>query len=246
MEILVKAQMEMSSIIAERKLLASLTRNLPYYRDYVYKKGDQELIYSEKQKEWIGPFIVTDQKERMIWAKQPDKEKIVIFNSFQCEPFFTHTYFQKKNPLQNAFGQFKSNECPRTPLFLVNITEVVIPGDPREQKFDEAKNEEPESLVKRGTWKVVCKEEVVENAKIVNGRSFLAIKGERTKNEIWKAQFVVRGHKDKIKQSLPHYIPVARHHSIKLLVGLASKIGFRIFSSDVTQAYIQSTKPLIR
>lgn len=62
MEILTNAQIEMNSIVAERKLLAALIRNVPYYGDYVYKKGDQVIIYSGKQKEWIGPFIITDQK----------------------------------------------------------------------------------------------------------------------------------------------------------------------------------------
>lgn len=65
-------------------------------------------------------------------------------------------------------------------------------------------------------------------------------------NEIWKARFVVQGHRYNIKKSLVHDFSVVIQHSMKLTVGLASILDFRLFSSAVMQAYIQSREPLIR
>lgn len=50
MEILPKSQKEMNSIIAERRILAALTRNVRPASDRVYRLGDEFLVFSEKKK----------------------------------------------------------------------------------------------------------------------------------------------------------------------------------------------------
>ena len=68
------------------------------------------------------------------------------------------------------------------------ITEVIETHDPRAWKFDKAKSKEIEGLIKRGTWKIVCREEVPEGATILSGQIILSIKDEGTKRDIWKAR----------------------------------------------------------
>ena len=101
-------------------------------------------------------------------------------------------------------------------------------------------------MIEKGTSKIVCKSEAPKNANILGGRFFLAIKDEGTNEEVWKAQFVVQGYRDKLKTSLVHDTATPRQHSTRVLIGLAAICGFRLFSTDVTQAYLQSTENLMR
>ena len=78
------------------------------------------------------------------------------------------------------------------------------------------------------------------------GRFVLAIKDEGTDKEVWKARFIVQGYRDKLKTSLVHDTSTARQYSIRILTGLAAIFGFRLFSTDVTQAHLQSAENLMR
>jgi Reverse transcriptase (RNA-dependent DNA polymerase) len=101
-------------------------------------------------------------------------------------------------------------------------------------------------LIDRGTWRVVAKEEVSDNANILGGRFVFAIKDEGTDKEVWKARFVVQGYRDHLKTSLVHDTATSRQHSSRVLVGLAAIFGVNLFSTDVTQAYLQSAEKLLR
>ena len=57
-EALIKAHMETNSIVAERRFLAALTRNIPPAGKYTYTLGEEVLVYSESKKEWFGNRIV--------------------------------------------------------------------------------------------------------------------------------------------------------------------------------------------
>ena len=147
----------------------------------------------------------------------------------------------------NALNQFRSEAGQKKPKpYQVLLTEVLKPGDPREALFDEAKKKEIQGLVEKGTWKVILKSEMSPNPNILGGRFVLAIKDAGTDKEKWKARFVVQGHRDKYKTSLVHDSPTARQHSTRIIVGLAAIFGFRLFSTDVTQAYLQSSTDLLR
>jgi hypothetical protein len=87
-------------------------------------------------------------------------------------------------------------------MYRAFIKEIIKPGDPQTEKFDEAKRKEIQGLIDRGTWRVVAKEKVSHNANILGGRFVLAIKDEGTDKEVWKARFVVQGYRDHLKTSL--------------------------------------------
>ena len=56
----------MNSIIAERRVRTALSKEVPPAADIVYQIGEELLFHSEKEKEWIGPFIFTGISGRMI------------------------------------------------------------------------------------------------------------------------------------------------------------------------------------
>ena len=101
-------------------------------------------------------------------------------------------------------------------------------------------------MIENGTWKLVCKSEVPKNVNNLGGRFVLAIKDEGTKDEVWRARFVVQGYRDKLKTSLVHDTATPTQRSTRIFIGLAAICGFRLFSTDVTQAYLQSAEKRMR
>ena len=98
----------------------------------------------------------------------------------------------------------------------------------------------------KGTWKVVLKEEIPGNSNVLNGRFVLVIKNKGTNEEIYKARFVVQGHRDREKHFLVHDSPNLRQSSTRLLVAIAAIFGFRRWIHDVRQAYLQPSEKLMR
>lgn len=54
----------------------------------------------------------------------------------------------------------------------------------------------------------------------------------------------VQGYKDKMSKILAHDELTARHHFVRTLIGFASIFGFRLFSTEITHAYLQSAEIL--
>lgn len=175
----------MNSIVAERKIHAALTRNVPPAAHRTYKIGEEVLVYNDKNKKWEGLYIVIDCTGRTVTIRSIDGTSRRMFNAFQITPYF--------RDYQENFYSLKSMSDDNE-LLSVFITEVIETNDPRASKFDKAKQKEIEGLLKRKTWKIVCRGEVSDNANILIGRFVLAIKDVSTDKEIWKAGFVVQGH----------------------------------------------------
>ena len=58
----------------------------------------------------------------------------------------------------------------------VFFTEIICERDPQVKQFDEAKRNEIPGLIKRGTFKIVLREEIGDNPNIIASRFVLAIK----------------------------------------------------------------------
>jgi hypothetical protein len=90
------------------------------------------------------------------------------------------------------------------------------------------------------------RDEMPAGANMMDGHFVLAIKNASTNEEMFKARFVVKGYRDKLKKRLVHDATTSRISSARLLVGLAALFGFRLFSVDVTKTYLQSAFKLMR
>ena len=101
----------------------------------------------------------------------------------------------------------------------------------------DAIQKEIEGLLKRGTFKIVVREEIPRNLNILDGRFILVIKNPNTREEIYKARFVVQGHRDRDKAFLVHASPNLRQESVRPLFAIASIMGFSVWNQDTSQAY---------
>lgn len=122
--------------------------------------------------------------------------------------------------------------------------EIVVSYDPWSRQFENAIKAEIVGVEKESTWKIVSKSNIFKSETVLGGTFELAIKNSGTTYEALKARFIVQGYKDAMKSSLVHNVYVARQYSTKLIVSLAVIFNFRLFSTSVNQAYLQSTEKL--
>jgi Reverse transcriptase (RNA-dependent DNA polymerase) len=85
-----------------------------------------------------------------------------------------------------------------------------------------------------------------ENPNIIGGRFVLAIKDSGTSKEICKARYFVQGFRNNKMTNLFHDASKSKQQSKNLLIGLAAIFGYRIVSTNVTQAYVQSAELLMK
>ena len=70
------------------------------------------------------------------------------------------------------------------------------------------------------------------------------VKNAKSDNPIYKARLVMQGHRDPLKGKMVTEAPTLRTFSTRLIACLASSYSWKIFSRDVTSAFLQSDKIL--
>lgn len=162
-----------------------MQKRILQYADHLFRIGDKALVYSEKYDKWIDPYTVIYVDERMLTERILDGTHKYLFNSFQLKSYFETCDVQ--HPLSNTDKENKKRRHA-----VIGISRTIYKGDPRESLFQSAKEKELKSPAQRGTWIVVQKDDVSENANIRESRFVLVLKDEGTTNKVWKAHFVMK------------------------------------------------------
>lgn len=102
------------------------------------------------------------------------------------------------------------------------------------------------NLIERGTFAIVLRPEKDKKLNRLPSRFVLVIKQKDDGTKVYKARFVISGHRDRWKRSLVYVSGNVRHSSVWTLLALASILGFDVWSTDVKQACLESSIPLLR
>ena len=161
MKALSEAQMEMNSIISERRVSKILHRNIPQATDQVYRVGEDVLVYREGPDQWMGPFIVSKVQDKRITIFDQNRLERT-FSVQQVKPYRRTTpssdMLDSSEFLNEMLSPFLSGTSSTPPQCQTLLTEVINPIDPRADKITEAKKREIQGLIDRSTWKIVPKE----------------------------------------------------------------------------------------
>lgn len=117
---------------------------------------------------------------------------------------------------------------------------VQIEKDPADPRFTESCRQDIQGLQDRGTIELVDKETIPENATILRPHVIHGIKTDATGNETFKTRLVILGHRDSDKGHIVNEAPTILRASSRIILSLASILGFKLWSRDVKQAFVQS------
>lgn len=123
---------------------------------------------------------------------------------------------------------------------------TVVVKNKRDPRFNDAKKKELQELVNKGTYEFVREEDIPHNPTILQSRFVLAIKNFSESDQYFKARLVILGHIDPDKPRIVNEAPTVLRSSIRMIVALAASFGFKLWSRDISQAFIQSDEPLHR
>ena len=122
---------------------------------------------------------------------------------------------------------------------------ITTPGQP----FQESQQQEIDSLIARGVFEFVRYDPNIHKGRIFNSRLVNEVKGKLTGAPYEKSRLVIQAYNDAGKGVILTQSPTIQRASQRLILALAPSLvrrGIKLFSRDITQAYVQSTTFLNR
>ena len=228
------ARIEYERIVNDERIRIAARKPAPPVTNRVFAPGDMVYVYRERLRKYTGPHMISTIHGKHARVHVGENTGPRSFNIAQL----------RHSSLPNAtVDNVKEPRYPPTVLH----TEILSPGDPREQLFTEEKRKELVGLLERGAFRIVLREEAGDNPNVVPTRYVLAIKhSQNNQPPRLKARFVIGGHRDRDKNELLHDSRTVRAESIRLVIALATIFGLRLSVADWRQGYIQSKSKLLR
>lgn len=112
--------------------------------------------------------------------------------------------------------------------------------DRNDPSFEDSKAKGISGLLEKYTLAIVCNEETEKGTNVLGESFVLPIKNLDTYKPLYKARFVVQGHNHQEKYLVVNSANIIRQHSVIMLVSMEGVFGFRFWSQDVSQAYLQA------
>eukprot|EP00171_Calliarthron_tuberculosum_P022143 IDg22143t1 len=205
---------------------------IPAAADNSYEPGDQVLIWREKQVnnrigEWLGPHTVLqfNPNRKLVYIQDkpvgaPRPFNITQVRKYQPPDELALMHFAD---LHRGLQYFSSTDNEEDlPVYL---TEIISPSDPRasSKEMTDAKRKEIKGLLERGTFKVYCEKRFLPTPMSFPAASYSQSNPQKTRSSV-----------------------TVQPSSIRLILSLAALFDFDVWTSDVTQAYLQSSVPLMR
>lgn len=245
------ARNQMEIIMANLRVRRAMTHAVPPSSSKLYDVGDKVLIWREKLisnriGEWLGPYEVTnfDLSKKLVEVLVNGKRS--QFNVSQVKHYYSQGDLSRLffTELRGAFEHFQSPE----PFFEILATEILGSNDERcnSKEMKRAKLKEIQNLIKRKTFKAILKEEIPADGNVLTGRFVLTIKSTVDGKIVFKARYVIGGHRDKFKHFIVHSLATIQPNSVRLLLTVSRIFGFDVWTGDVKQAYLQSISALDR
>jgi len=121
---------------------------------------------------------------------------------------------------------------------------ITAPGLP----FEESQQIEIDGLIAGGVFEFVQFNPNIHKGRIFNSRLVNEVKGQTT-TPYEKSRLVIQAYNDQGKEEILTQSPTIQRVSQRLIIALAPSLfhqGIKLFSRDITQAYVQSTTKLNR
>lgn len=112
----------------------------------------------------------------------------------------------------------------------------------KDERFKSAIRKEVIGLEGSSTQDIIQGKEPPPSASVKGGRFVYAIENYNSAEEVYKIGFVRQGHTDKDKDFFLLCSTTVHQYSIGLLVSPEPTLGFRIWSHDAIQEYLQSNE----
>lgn len=256
-QIMDTARKEYVSIVNHQRVQSLLRKRVPPAIDRHLVVGEPVYVWRENLKRYSGPYPVLNLSHdgTQVTLDINRGERGGVFSADCVRP--------ATDVAEILFSQISSEFSPHSnrgpdvsrPMYTgshddipIFISEAVPLSDKRatEPKFTEAKKKELRGLLERGTFEMVLRQEVPSNAKVLRGRFVLVIKDVGTGEERYKARYVVQGFDDPAKKAAVHNSPNIRHESSRLLLAMASILGFEVWTQDISQAFLQAATANMR
>ncbi len=116
----------------------------------------------------------------------------------------------------------------------------MVVHDRKDPRFAEAKLAEIEELVKKRMYEFVKEDDIPLGATVLQFRFVLTIKNAENPDQYFKARLLILGHVDPDKPRVVNEAPTVLKSSIRLAIAMIASHGYKIWSRDISQAFLQS------